>query len=101
MQMYVGVYMTLLAICGFVFALFGASVGEAVFETASCLGNTGVGVGFIQNGSSPVVLLAGSAAMLFGRDLPTRVRASMDVARHRRGGAQCCAALTSTFEMRG
>lgn len=66
-QMYVGVYMTLLAICGFVFALFGASVGEAVFEAASCLGNTGVGVGFIQNGSSPVVLLAGSAAMLFGR----------------------------------
>ena len=66
-QTYVGVYVGLLVICGFVFALFGASVGDAVFEAASCLGNTGVGVGFIQASSSPVVLLAGSAAMLLGR----------------------------------
>lgn len=66
-QAYVGVYMTLLAACGLVFALYGAPLGDAVFEAASCLGNTGIGVGFVQNGSSPVVLLAGSAAMLFGR----------------------------------
>lgn len=66
-QVYVGVYMTLLAACAFVFALCGASLGDAVFEAASCLGNTGIGVGFVQNGSPAVVLLAGSAAMLFGR----------------------------------
>lgn len=66
-QVYVGVYMTLLAVCGFVFALCGASLSDAIFESASCLGNTGVGVGFIHNGSSPIVLLVGSAAMLFGR----------------------------------
>ncbi|HIT51113.1 MAG TPA: TrkH family potassium uptake protein [Candidatus Aveggerthella excrementigallinarum] len=66
-QVYVGVYMTLLALCGFVFALCGAPLGDAIFESASCLGNTGVGVGFIQNGSSPIVLLVGSATMLLGR----------------------------------
>lgn len=66
-QTYVGVYIGLLVVCGMVFALFGASVGDAVFEAASCLGNTGVSVGFIQPSSSPIVLLAGSIAMLFGR----------------------------------
>ena len=59
--------MGLLVICGFVFALFGASVGDAVFEAASCLGNTGIGVGFLHAESSPGVLIIASAAMLFGR----------------------------------
>ena len=45
--MFVGVYVGLLVICGFLFALFGASVGDAVFEAASCLGNTGIGVGLL------------------------------------------------------
>lgn len=66
-QTFVGVYVGLLVICGFLFALFGASVGDAVFEAASCLGNTGIGVGFIGAGSPPAVLVAGSVAMLFGR----------------------------------
>lgn len=66
-QVFVGVYAGLLALCGFIFALFGASVGDAVFEAASCLGNTGIGVGFLQAGSPPAVLIVASAAMLFGR----------------------------------
>lgn len=66
-QTFVGVYVGLLVICGFVFTLFGAPVGDAVFEAASCLGNTGVSVGFIQGTSSPIVLIAGSMAMLLGR----------------------------------
>lgn len=66
-QTYVGVYIGLLVICGMVFALFGASVGDAVFEAASCLGNTGISVGLVSAGSSPVVLAAGSVAMLLGR----------------------------------
>ena len=66
-QTFVGVYVGLLVICGFLFTLFGASVGDAVFEAASCLGNTGIGVGYLSAGSSPVVLIAGSVAMLFGR----------------------------------
>ena len=66
-QTYVGVYVGLLVICGMLFSLFGASVGSAVFEAASCLGNTGVGVGFITPDSPPAVLMVGAAAMLFGR----------------------------------
>lgn len=66
-QTFVGVYVGLLVICGFIFALFGASVGDAVFEAASCLGNTGIGVGFLHAETSPVVLVVASAAMLFGR----------------------------------
>ena len=64
---FVGVYVGLLVICGFVFALFGASVGDAVFEAASCLGNTGIGVGFLHAESPSAVLIVASAAMLFGR----------------------------------
>lgn len=66
-QTFVGVYVGLFVICGLVFTLFGAPVGSAVFEAAACLGNTGVGVGFIQGGSSPVVLVTASVIMLFGR----------------------------------
>lgn len=66
-QTYVGVYIGLFVVCGFVFALFGASLGDAVFEAASCLGNTGVSIGFIQGTSSPVVLIVASIIMLFGR----------------------------------
>lgn len=66
-QTFAGVYVGLLVICGFVFTLFGASVGTAVFEAASCLGNTGIGVGFLGAGSPPAVLIVASAAMLFGR----------------------------------
>ena len=64
---FVGVYVGLLVICGFVFALFGASVGDAIFEAASCLGNTGIGVGFLHAESPSAVLIVASAAMLFGR----------------------------------
>lgn len=66
-QTFMGAYVGLLIICGFVFALFGASVGDAIFEAASCLGNTGVSVGFLQADSSPAVLLVASGAMLLGR----------------------------------
>ena len=66
-QTFVGAYVGLLVAVGFLFALFGASVGDAVFEAASCLGNTGIGVGFLGASSSPVVLIVASAAMLFGR----------------------------------
>lgn len=66
-QTFVGAYIGLLVICGFVFALFGASVGDAIFEAASCLGNTGISVGFLCAGSPPAVLLTGSIAMLLGR----------------------------------
>ena len=66
-QTFVGVYVGLFVICGLVFTLFGAPVGAAVFESAACLGNTGVGVGFIQSGSSPIVLITASVIMLFGR----------------------------------
>lgn len=66
-QTYVGVYVGILVICGFAFALAGASVGDAVFESASLLGNTGIGVGFVGAASPAPVLLLGSAAMLFGR----------------------------------
>lgn len=66
-QTFVGVYIGLLVICGFVFALFGASVGDAIIEAASCLGNTGIGVGFINAQSPSAVLIIGSLAMLLGR----------------------------------
>ena len=64
---FVGVYLLLLIACGFIFSLFGASLGDALFESASCLGNTGIGVGFIQAGSPDAVLIVASIAMLFGR----------------------------------
>ena len=64
---FVGIYMLSLIACGFMFCLFGASLGDALFESASCLGNTGIGVGFIQGESPDAVLVTASIAMLFGR----------------------------------
>lgn len=55
-------------ICGsFVFTLCGASISDAAFDFASCLGNAGVSVGFINAGSSPVVLICAALGMIVGR----------------------------------
>ena len=64
---FVGIYFTLFAICAFLFTLFGASVGDAIFDAASCLGNTGFGTGFVGADSPSAVLLIACVTMLFGR----------------------------------
>ncbi len=60
-------YILVFAIGSFAFALCGASFQEAVFDFASCLGNTGIGVGFLGEGSGPVELGVGVLGMLLGR----------------------------------
>lgn len=64
---YALLYLGMFVIVSFVFALAGASLEEAAFESASCLGNVGVGIGFITADSSPIVLWTASAGMLLGR----------------------------------
>ncbi len=60
-------YILVFAIGSFAFALCGASFQEAVFDFASCLGNAGIGVGFLGAGSGPVELGIGAFGMLLGR----------------------------------
>ncbi len=62
-MLYVGMFVA----GSLVFALAGGSLGDAMFEFASCLGNVGIGVGFITAESSSAVLLTASAGMLLGR----------------------------------
>ena len=64
---FVIVYTGVFVVGSFVFSLCGASIGDAVFDFASCLGNVGVGIGFINPGSSPLVLMTGALGMLLGR----------------------------------
>ena len=64
---YALLFLGMFVIVSFVFALAGASLEEAAFESASCLGNVGVGIGFITADSSPIVLWTASAGMLLGR----------------------------------
>jgi trk system potassium uptake protein TrkH len=64
---FVIVYTGVFVVGSFVFSLCGASIGDAVFDFASCLGNVGIGIGFINSASSPVVLMAGALGMILGR----------------------------------
>ena len=60
-------YVAAFASGAFAFTLCGASLQQAVFDFASCLGNTGVGIGFLSSQSGPVELMVGCMGMLLGR----------------------------------
>lgn len=64
---FIGIYFLLYGLCIFAFVLCGASLDAAFFDAASCLGNTGFGVGFVGPDSSSPVLIVACVAMLFGR----------------------------------
>ena len=66
-EAFVVVYVLIFVAGSFAFTLCGASVQDAVFDFASCLGNTGVGIGFVSASSSPAVLCVGIAGMVLGR----------------------------------
>lgn len=85
---FVIVYTGVFVVGSFVFSLCGASIGDAVFDFASCLGNVGVGIGFINPGSSPLVLMTGALGMLLGRleIIPVFSGINWLVATIRRGG---------------
>lgn len=61
------IYLSAFAIGCFLFAIQGASVQDAIFEFASCLGNAGVSVGWLNAGSHPFTLVIASFGMLLGR----------------------------------
>ena len=64
---YMVMYVAAFASGAFAFTLCGASLQQAVFDFASCLGNTGVGIGFLSSQSGPVELMVGCMGMLLGR----------------------------------
>lgn len=64
---YMVMYVAVFVIGAFTFTLCGASLQQAVFDFASCLGNTGVGIGFLSSQSGPVELMVGCMGMLLGR----------------------------------
>ncbi len=66
-QTFVMLYLLILVIGSFLFILCGATLQEAIFDFASCLGCTGIGLGFLGVDSAPAPLLIGSAGMLLGR----------------------------------
>ncbi|MGN0035097.1 MAG: TrkH family potassium uptake protein [Coriobacteriales bacterium] len=61
------IYLATFLVGAFVFALCGASLQEAFFDFASCLGDVGIGVGFVSADSSAAVLVCGSIGMIVGR----------------------------------
>lgn len=64
---FVALYIALFVVGSFVFTLAGYSLGDSVFEFASCLGNVGVSIGLISADATPLVLWTASAGMLLGR----------------------------------
>lgn len=66
-EAFVVVYVLVFVAGSFAFTLCGASMQDAVFDFASCLGNTGVGIGFVSASSGPAVLCVGIAGMVLGR----------------------------------
>lgn len=66
-QTFVALYMLVFAVGTFLFILCGATLQEAAFDFASCLGNTGVGTGFLSTTSGPAPLIIGALGMLLGR----------------------------------
>lgn len=66
-EVYIVTYVMIFMVGCFIFSLCGASMQEAAFDFASCLGNTGVGSGFIDCDSGPVELCVASIGMLLGR----------------------------------
>ncbi len=66
-QTFVALYLIVFAAGTFLFILCGATLQEAAFDFASCLGNTGVGTGFLNPASGPVPLIIGALGMLLGR----------------------------------
>ena len=65
--LFLGMYVTLFFLGSFLFMLMGASMQDATFEFASCIGNTGVSIGLIQASSNPALLWIGAIGMFFGR----------------------------------
>lgn len=61
------IYIATFAIGSFLFTLTGASVQNAIFDFASCLGNVGVSIGFLGPSSDPVTLCVASLGMFLGR----------------------------------
>lgn len=66
-QTFVALYMLVFMVGTFLFILCGATLQEAAFDFASCLGNTGVGTGFLGVDSGPAPLIIGAIGMLLGR----------------------------------
>ncbi|NBI31578.1 TrkH family potassium uptake protein [Enterorhabdus sp. P55] len=66
-QAFVALYLLVFMAGTFSFILCGATLQEAAFDFASCLGNTGVGTGFLGPESGPVPLVIGAVGMLLGR----------------------------------
>lgn len=64
---FVALYFLVFMVGTFLFILCGATLQEASFDFASCLGNTGVGTGFLGADSGPVPLIVGAVGMLLGR----------------------------------
>ncbi|MCI2242127.1 TrkH family potassium uptake protein [Adlercreutzia faecimuris] len=64
---FVALYFLVFAVGTFLFILCGATLQEAAFDFASCLGNTGVGTGFLGPDSGAAALIIGSVGMLLGR----------------------------------
>ena len=64
---YIVIFMFIFMIGTFLFTLCGATLEEALFDFMSCLGNTGVGVGYLSSNSKAPELLIGATAMLLGR----------------------------------
>lgn len=61
------IYFFTFAIGCFLFVMDGASIEQAIFDFSSCLGNVGVGIGWLSAGSSPLALVLASLGMLLGR----------------------------------
>lgn len=66
-QAFILVYLTTFVAGALVFTLCGASMQDAFFDFASCLGNVGVSIGFIDADSAPVVLICAAMGMIVGR----------------------------------
>ena len=64
---YVLLYLIILFILAFIICLFGYSVKESLFDTASAFSSTGYAMGVFSASSHPIVLLCGVVAMMLGR----------------------------------
>lgn len=64
---FIVIYFCAFAIGCFLFVLDGASIQEAIFEFASCIGNVGVSIGWLTADTSPLALTFASLGMLLGR----------------------------------
>lgn len=66
-QTFVVIYVLVFIVGTFLFILCGATLQEAAFDFASCLGNTGVGTGFLGPTTGDAALDIASLGMLLGR----------------------------------